>query len=89
MVVHGGNRAREQAPRKTAGNTGTSELRINAGDDAFTGRRLQRSFMFEGSARDADRRLAELTVEFANCHVQSGNHTLADVRTGGGPTTAQ
>ena len=38
--------------------TGTWELRIDAGLDVLTGRRLQRSETFEGTGREADQRLA-------------------------------
>jgi integrase len=56
---------------------GTWELRIDAGCDPLTGRRRQRSVIFEGTAREADGKLAELTVEAGNGRLQTGTHTVA------------
>lgn len=56
---------------------GTWELRIDAGYDPLTGRRRQRSVVLEGTAREADGKLAELTVEAANGRLQTGTHTVA------------
>lgn len=58
---------------------GTWELRIDAGVDPLTGQRRQRSVTFEGTARDADRRLAELTVERGQGRLQAGSHTVAQL----------
>jgi hypothetical protein len=58
---------------------GTWELRIDAGVDPLTGQRRPRSVTFEGTARDADRRLAELTVERGQGRLQSGSHTVAQL----------
>ena len=55
---------------------GTWELRVDAGFDPLTGRRRQRSITFEGTAREADHRLAELTLERTSGRLQAGNLTV-------------
>jgi integrase len=47
--------------------------------DPLTGRRLQRSLVFQGTAREADARLAELTVEAGRGRLQAGAHTLCEL----------
>ena len=58
---------------------GLWELRIDAGFDPLTGKRRQRSISFEGTSREADRKLAELTVESSNGRLQAGSYTVAKV----------
>jgi integrase len=58
---------------------GLWELRIDAGFDPLTGTRRQRSISFEGTSREADRKLAELTVESSNGRLQAGSYTVAKV----------
>ena len=57
--------------RRKGRRPGTWELRIDAGLDPLTGRRLQRSLVFEGTSREADAKLAELTVEAGRGRIQS------------------
>lgn len=49
--------------RRKGRRPGTWELRIDAGVDPLSGRRRQRSVVFEGTAREADAKLAELNVD--------------------------
>ena len=65
--------------RRKGRRPGTWELRIDAGYDPLTGRRRQRSVVFEGTARAADHKLAELTVDAAHGRLQVGSHTLAQL----------
>ncbi|MGE0729145.1 MAG: tyrosine-type recombinase/integrase [Acidimicrobiia bacterium] len=58
---------------------GTWELRLDAGIDPLTGRRLQRSITFHGTAREADLRLAELSVEKSQGRISGGSRTVAEV----------
>lgn len=58
---------------------GPWELRIDAGFDPLTGRRRQRSITFVDTSREADRKLAELTVESSNGRLQAGSHMVATV----------
>ena len=58
---------------------GLWELRIDAGFDPLTGKRRQRSISFEGTSREADQKLAELTVESSNGRLQAGSYTVAKV----------
>ncbi|MGE4164012.1 MAG: tyrosine-type recombinase/integrase [Vicinamibacterales bacterium] len=58
---------------------GTWELRLDAGVDPLNGRRLQRSITFHGTAREADLRLAELSVEKSHGRISGGSHTVAEV----------
>jgi integrase len=65
--------------RRKGRRPGTWELRIDAGLDPLTGRRRQRSVVFEGTAREADAKLAELTVEAGRGRLQSGAHALSEL----------
>ncbi len=65
--------------RRKGRRPGTWELRIDAGLDPLTGRRLQRSLVFEGTAREADAKLAELTVEAGRGRIQSSAHNLSEL----------
>ncbi len=65
--------------RRKGRRPGTWELRIDAGLDPLTGRRRQRSVVFEGTAREADAKLADLTVEAGRGRVQSGAHSLSEL----------
>lgn len=65
--------------RRKGRRPGTWELRIDAGLDPLTGRRLQHSVVFEGTAREADAKLAELTVEAGRGRLQSSAHTLTEL----------
>jgi integrase len=58
---------------------GSWELRVDVGYDALTGKRRQRSVMFEGTAREADKQLAELTVAASRGHLPAGSHTVAQL----------
>ena len=68
--------------RRRGRRSGTWELRIDAGDDPLSGRRRQRSVVFEGTAREADRKLAELLVDPALAH-RGTNHTVAELLVAG------
>ena len=57
---------------------GTWELRIDAGRDALTGRRQQKSVVFEGTAREADAALAELLTQANRGQVAVNMRTVAD-----------
>ncbi len=65
--------------RRKGRRPGTWELRIDAGLDPLSGRRRQRSVVFEGTAREADAKLAELTVETGRSRMQSSAHTLSEL----------
>ncbi|MDQ3573851.1 MAG: N-terminal phage integrase SAM-like domain-containing protein [Actinomycetota bacterium] len=58
---------------------GTWELRVDAGSDPLSGKRLQRSITFEGTARDADAKLAELLVDTKRGRLPVGSHTVSQL----------
>lgn len=57
---------------------GTWELRVDAGRDPLTGRRQQKSVIFEGTSREADVALAELITKSSRGQVSVGQRTVAD-----------
>jgi len=57
---------------------GTWELRIDAGRDPLTGRRQQKSIVFEGTAREADAALAELMTQANHGQIAVGLRTVAE-----------
>lgn len=65
--------------RRRGRRPGTWELRLDAGIDPLNGRRLQRSVTFEGTAREADRRLAELMMENKHGRLRSSSCTVAEL----------
>lgn len=58
---------------------GTWELRVEGGCDPLSGKRVQRSLTFEGSAREADSRLAELSVEISRQPIIGGSRTMTEL----------
>ena len=58
---------------------GTWELRVEGGCDPLTGKRVQRSVTFEGSAREADARLSELSVKMSRQPIIGGSRTMTDL----------
>jgi integrase len=65
--------------RRRGRRPGSWELRVDVGYDALTGQRRQRSIVFEGTARDADKKLAELTVAASRGQLPAGSHTVAQL----------